>query len=115
MTDKKSELLPRQQFLREYGVTDSSERRARTEGRPWPPHVELGGRIYYRRATVETWFASQERGTIEDRPEPLDVRRLFPALSDEVHTVVAELVAGAPSIEQGQLNAIRTIISGGAA
>jgi hypothetical protein len=61
----KSTLLTRRQFMNEYGFSDSAERRGRTGGESWPPHLEIGpaGRIFYRRSSVENFLAEQEAKT----------------------------------------------------
>lgn len=60
MTDTGSELLSRRQFLRELGISDSSERRGRRGRGAWPPHVWIGGKLYYRRAAINDWIRQQE-------------------------------------------------------
>ena len=47
-------------FLTDYDIEGSTEKRARAEGLPWPPHVVLGKRIYYSRQAVQRWFEQQE-------------------------------------------------------
>ncbi|MGO9349989.1 MAG: helix-turn-helix transcriptional regulator [Mycobacterium sp.] len=58
----KSTVLTRKQFMNEYGFSDSTERRGRTGGESWPPHIEIGpaGRVYYRRESVEAWLQEIE-------------------------------------------------------
>jgi len=58
----KSTVLTRKQFMNEYGFSDSTERRGRTGGESWPPHIEIGpaGRVYYRRESVEAWLQGIE-------------------------------------------------------
>jgi hypothetical protein len=46
-------------FLREYDIEGSTEKRARAEGLPWPPHLVMGARIYYSRSLVARWFEQQ--------------------------------------------------------
>jgi hypothetical protein len=60
MTDTKNELIPRGQFLTELGISDSNERRQRKEGHPWPPHLRIGNKVYYRRSAVEDYLRAQE-------------------------------------------------------
>ena len=60
MTDTGCELVSRKQFLRELGISDSSERRGRTGQGSWPPHVWIGGKLYYRRAAIDDWIRRQE-------------------------------------------------------
>ena len=75
----KSTVLTRKQFMNEYGFSDSTERRGRTGGESWPPHIEIGpaGRVYYRRESVEAWLQEIE--------------------SDEQHVQTVAPVAGAPA------------------
>lgn len=58
----KSTLLTRRQFMHEYGFSDCAERRGRTGGESWPPHLQIGpaGRVYYRRESVECWLQEIE-------------------------------------------------------
>lgn len=60
MTDTEREWINRRQFLDMLGISDSNERRQRREGRPWPPHLRIGNKVYYRRAAVEDWLRAQE-------------------------------------------------------
>lgn len=41
-------------------LSPSGERRHRLERGDWPPHVEIGRRIFYRRAAVMSWLERQE-------------------------------------------------------
>ena len=43
----KDDRVPRVEWLREFGVNDRQEKRARALGLPWPPHVTLGRRVFY--------------------------------------------------------------------
>ena len=62
-----STLLTRRQFMNKYGFSDSAERRGRTGGESWPPHIEIGpaGRVYYRRESVEAWLQKIENAEQE--------------------------------------------------
>ena len=60
MTDTERELIPRKRLLDELGISDSSERRGRTGNRDWPPHLSIGKKIFYRRASVDDWLRHQE-------------------------------------------------------
>jgi hypothetical protein len=73
MTNDVSTLLTRRQFMHEYGFSDSAERRGRTGGESWPPHLQIGpaGRVYYRRESVEDWLqeietAAPRGGDVDD-------------------------------------------------
>jgi hypothetical protein len=46
-------------FLKAYAIEPSTEKRARAEGLPWTPHIVLGGRVYYSKTLVNTWFEQQ--------------------------------------------------------
>lgn len=41
-------------------LSPSGERRNRHEQVDWPPHVEIGRKIFYRRAGVMQWLERQE-------------------------------------------------------
>jgi hypothetical protein len=56
----KDDRLPRVEWMNEFGVKDRQEKRARALGLPWPPHVQLGCRIFYSRQRTAEWFAEQE-------------------------------------------------------
>jgi hypothetical protein len=51
--------MSRPKFLREYDIEASTEKRARSEGLPWPPYVVMGGRVHYSRLLVTRWFEQQ--------------------------------------------------------
>lgn len=38
----------------------STERRLRGENKNWPPSIEIGRKVFYRRSTVERWLAELE-------------------------------------------------------
>jgi hypothetical protein len=52
--------VPRVEWLREFGVNDRQEKRARALRLPWPPHVTLGRRVFYSRQRTLEWFTAQE-------------------------------------------------------
>jgi hypothetical protein len=111
MKDANSELLSRRQFLKEYGFSDSAERRGRREGCAWPPHLLIGHKkIYYLRRSVEQWLAEQERKNGE-APEP-NLSALFPTLDEDTHRLAKELVDRAPALSREQLDSIRAVIAG---
>ena len=101
--DDTNDLIPRRELLKVYPFSDSAERRGRTPG-PWPPHVTIGKKIYYRRQSVERWLAQQERASIEGRRDGL--RALFPDLDEGAYQLAEELVERAPA-RKGQAAACR--------
>jgi hypothetical protein len=56
----KDDRVPRMKWLREFGVNDRQEKRARALRLPWPPWVILGSRVFYSRQRTQEWFAEQE-------------------------------------------------------
>lgn len=52
-------LLTRSEMLAEFGIADATERKQRG-GQDWIPHLEIGARVYYRRAAVEQWIRERE-------------------------------------------------------
>jgi hypothetical protein len=72
MTDTVSELVTRRQFLKELGISDSSERRGRTGGGEWPPHLLIGKKVYYRRESLDDWLRHREAATQSVPREPVD-------------------------------------------
>jgi hypothetical protein len=56
----KDDRVPRVQWLKDYNVLGSREKRARALGLPWPPFVRMGGRVFYSRQRTMEWFAAQE-------------------------------------------------------
>lgn len=69
MTDIERDIVSRQFLLDWLGVSDSTERRMRRDGRPWPPHLLIGGRVCYRRSAVEAFLCAQECSSPGVRPE----------------------------------------------
>ena len=63
MKDTASELMTRRQLLKELGISDSSERRGRTGGGEWPPHLLIGKKVYYRRESLADWLRHREAAT----------------------------------------------------
>jgi hypothetical protein len=59
MTDTGRELISRRHFLEMLGISDSNERRKRKEGHPWPPHLRIGTKVYYRRSAVDDFLRAQ--------------------------------------------------------
>jgi hypothetical protein len=68
--------MPRLTFLDIYDFDESTEKRARAEGWPWPPWVVIGRRVFYSRARCAEWFAQAEQGitaeTVAEVHQPLD-------------------------------------------
>jgi hypothetical protein len=56
----KDDRMTRSAFCEEYDWRLDSEKKMRTSGDPWPPHVVLGRRIFYSRMRCEQWFAEQD-------------------------------------------------------
>jgi len=54
------ELISRRELLRELEISDSSERRKRRGSHPWPPHLYIGSKVYYRRSAVNAFLQHQE-------------------------------------------------------
>jgi hypothetical protein len=54
-----SDKMARLMFCREYDIDESTEKRARTLGWPWPPFVVLGNRVFYSREMTAQWFAKE--------------------------------------------------------
>ncbi|MGV0591920.1 hypothetical protein ABQE57_25750 [Mycolicibacterium elephantis] len=58
----------------------------RKKGHPWPPHLRIGSKVYYRRAAVNSFLRAQEalsaRGTEPGEPaaepEGLDAPTITP-------------------------------------
>ena len=63
MKDTASELMTRRQFLKELELSDSTERRGRTGGGEWPPHLLIGKKVYYRRESLDDWLRHREAAT----------------------------------------------------
>jgi hypothetical protein len=72
MTDTESELITRRQFLKELKISDSSERRGRTGGGEWPPHLLIGKKVYYRRQSLDDWLRHREAATQSTPRELVD-------------------------------------------
>lgn len=61
--------MTRRKFLHDYDLDPATEKRARAEHLPWPPHKILGGRVFYSRKLVGDWFAR------DSQPGDADHRR----------------------------------------
>lgn len=51
-------------LTREYGWPLSNQKRARKQGK-FPPSYQIGRRNFWRRSTIEAWFAEQEAKTAQ--------------------------------------------------
>lgn len=58
--------MTRRKFLHDYDLDPATEKRARAEHLPWPPHKILGGRVFYSRKLVADWFARDSQSNIPD-------------------------------------------------
>jgi predicted DNA-binding transcriptional regulator AlpA len=61
------ELMGLATFLALTHLSRSGERRHRRETEDWPPHIEIGRKILYRRAAVMDWLESQEAKRVSAR------------------------------------------------
>jgi|GEM_PF-4071515 len=48
-------------------LSPSCERKHRREQQDWPPNLEIGRKVFYRRAAVMEWLARQEAHQGGDR------------------------------------------------
>jgi len=48
-------------------LSPSGERRHRREQDDWPPHIEIGRKVLYRRAAVMDWLHRQEAKRVSTR------------------------------------------------
>lgn len=53
-------LMTLEEFRALTHLSRSGERKHRSRGGGWPPHVEIGRKVFYRRSTVEKWLADLE-------------------------------------------------------
>ena len=93
--------------MNEYGFSDSTERRGRTGGESWPPHIEIGpaGRVYYRRESVEAWLQeiesdeqqAQTAAPAADAPAPKESLTLG---DDTLAETLAEIIRQGPTSEE---------------
>lgn len=60
MTSFEPQILHRNQVLDVLGISDRTERRMRLSDKPWPPHLVIGNRVYYRLAAIEEFLLAQE-------------------------------------------------------
>lgn len=60
----KSDKIARLTFCREYDIDESTEKRARASGWPWPPFVVLGNRVFYSREKTAQWFAEESAKSV---------------------------------------------------
>ena len=48
--DADTALIPRAELLKQFRISDASERRRRSGAADWPPHLLIGKKIYYRQS-----------------------------------------------------------------
>ena len=48
-------------------LSRSGERNHRREKEDWPPHIEIGRKVFYRRAAVMDWLHRQEAKRVSAR------------------------------------------------
>jgi predicted DNA-binding transcriptional regulator AlpA len=53
-------LMTLEEFLALTHLSRSNERKHRSQDEGWPPHIEIGRKVFYRRSTVEKWLAGLE-------------------------------------------------------
>lgn len=53
-------LMGLQEFRTLTHLSPSCERRHRRQQQDWPPHVEIGRKVFYRRAAVMRWLELRE-------------------------------------------------------
>jgi hypothetical protein len=58
--DADTALIPRSELLKQFQISDASERRQRSSAADWPPHVLIGKKVYYRRSQIEAWLRRRE-------------------------------------------------------
>jgi hypothetical protein len=58
-------LMELQEFRALMHISVSGEREHRRVDDDWPPHITIGQKVFYRRATVMEWLARKEAQTQE--------------------------------------------------
>jgi hypothetical protein len=93
-------------------LSPTCERRHRCEQDDWPPHVEIGRRIFYRRAGVMNWLARQEtnRAGVHDLGADLGGA---PELDAAISRRVSELAANAPALTAEQVVWLGAVLDSG--
>jgi hypothetical protein len=67
----KKDRWSRIKFMEELGVKASTEKRGRAEELPWPPHLVMGGRVFYSRRLVTDWLTQNGGGAALSQDEQL--------------------------------------------
>jgi hypothetical protein len=110
MTDTVSELVPRRQVLKELRISDSSERRERTGGGEWPPHLRIGSKIFYRRQAIDDFIRQQEAIS-----EAAHQERVGQPVDSETMTAILRrakvLADAAPPLTSQQVLLLRSIFA----
>ena len=67
--DADDALVPRAELLKQFRISDSSERRQRNGAPDWPPHVVIGKKIYYRSSQIDAWLRRREAQSVYEEAE----------------------------------------------
>lgn len=54
------DLVLRKRAVQILKISDRTERRKRQSGDPWPPHLRIGSKVYYRRSGIAEYLQRQE-------------------------------------------------------
>lgn len=93
-------------------LSPTCERRHRRERDDWPPHVEIGRKIFYRRTGVMDWLARQEAnlaGVLGLGADLGGTRQQDVAIQKRA----AELAASAPALTVEQVVWLRAVFASG--
>lgn len=93
-------------------LSPTCERRHRCEHDDWPPHVEIGRKIFYRRAGVMNWLARKETNRAGVRDLGADLSRA-PELDATIWRLASELAANAPALTTEQVVWLRAVLDSG--
>ena len=95
-------LIPRAELLKRLQISDASERRRRTGGADWPPHLLIGTKIYYRSSQIDAWVRRREAASPRSGDE---------ATFESVVRQAKKLADRAPSLSAQQQAVIETLLA----
>jgi hypothetical protein len=100
--DTDGALIPRAALLKRLQISDASERRQRSGGADWPPHLLIGTKIYYRNSQIDAWVRRREAASPRSEDE---------ATFESLVRQAKKLADRAPSLSAAQQAVIDTLLA----
>jgi hypothetical protein len=89
-------------LLKQFGISDASERRRRSGSADWPPHVSIGTKIYYRTTQIEAWVRRQEAASQQSADD---------ATFESIVLYAKKVADRAPSLSAQQQSLIQSLLA----